>query len=98
MNNVRPNLQKPRTVFVVYDGSTGEVLHSHHVVVLPKAKTPSDERLEADALSFARKHSKADADSMKVLRVQSDEFVNGVLYKVNVGTTRLERVLDEPTP
>jgi|ERR1700734_3359098 hypothetical protein len=85
-------LELPRTVRVVYDPKTGAIVHTHHVVVLPNAKAPTDKQLDADAISLAGKISKHPTDSLKVLTLKSDDFHDGVNYAVNVATGRLEEV------
>jgi len=96
MNKTIPRrLESPRSTTVVYDSATGDVVHYHHVVVLPRGKAPSEEKIEADALSFAAKFTQRDVASLKALRVESDDFLDGVAYKVNLNTTKLERVEGE---
>jgi len=97
MNKTLPRrLETPRTITVVYDAATGEVVHSHHVVVLPRAKAPREEQIEVDALSLAAKYSQRDVASLKALRVESNDFEDGVAYKVNLKATKLEKVEEEP--
>ena len=75
-------LDLPLSVRVIYDAKTGQIVHTHYVVVLPHAKPPSEEQLDQDALDLARKVGKQSPDHIKVLRVKSNEFTPGVDYRV----------------
>jgi len=84
-------LELPRIVRVVYDARTGRVVHTHHAIVLPNAKAPSEEQLDADAISLAGKVGGHPTNSLKVLTVKSDEFRDDTIYAVNTATGKLEQ-------
>jgi len=75
-------LDLPLSVRVIYDAQTGQIVHTHYVVVLPHAHAPSEAQLDRDALNLARKVAKRLPDHMKVLRVKSGGFNPGVVYRV----------------
>ena len=75
-------LDLPLNIRVVYDAKTGQIVHTHYVVILPHAHAPSEKQLDADALNLASKHSKRSANYIKVLRVKSEEFKPGLVYHV----------------
>jgi hypothetical protein len=91
MKTLPLRLELPRVVRVVYDAQTGQVVHTHHVVVLPNAKAPSEKQLDADAISLAGKVGRRPTNSLKVLTVKSDDFRDNAIYVVNIATGKLEQ-------
>lgn len=85
-------LEYPRTIRVIYDSKTGEVVHTHHVVVLPDAQVPSDEHLDAHAIALASKFSKRSEQTLKVLQVKSEDFDDNATYRVHPETQQLKKV------
>jgi hypothetical protein len=80
----------------VYDGKTGKVIHTHLVVVLPRAKGPTEEQINADALSLAGKFSKQSPQKLKVLNVKADQYEDGATYTVNVKSKELRKIPRKP--
>jgi hypothetical protein len=86
----------PRTTRVIYDRASGEIVHIHHVVILPKAEAPDEEHLDADAVALASRFSKRPGAELLALKVESSEFQADARYRVNPETRKLQQIGEAP--
>lgn len=61
---------------VVYDASTGNIVHTHSVMALPGAPLPTPDELESEALQLARHHHGREAAQLRVLHVPPQLHIN----------------------
>jgi|SRR5271166_3562722 len=86
----------PRTTRVIYDRATGEIVHIHYVVILPKAEVPDEDHLDAEAVSQASRFSKRPGAGLQALKVEASEFQASVRYRVNLETRKLQPIEETP--
>jgi len=79
---------KPLDACVVYDRSTGKVLHVHRVVCVGQQPTPAHGKVADDSLRYALQHVKCDNNQLDTLHVA--ELPHG-RFKVNLQTKELVR-------
>jgi hypothetical protein len=82
----------PRITRVVYDSESGDIVHVHHVVILPNANGPDEDHLDAEAVSLASQFSKRPGAALQALKVESSEFQEGARYRVNPETRKLQQI------
>ena len=83
---IEPEPMKPLDACVVYDRSTGKVLHVHRIVCIGQQPVPPQGNVDGDALRYALQHVKRDKNQLDTLHVA--ELPHGT-YKVNVETKEL---------
>jgi hypothetical protein len=84
----QPN-EYTKAAFVVYLRGTGQVVHTHQVVVYPGATEPTDAEMEAEARALAAGSSGRGEAELEVLPVRREELRPGVLYRVDLSGRRL---------
>jgi hypothetical protein len=80
---VKPENEK---IFVVYDSRTGEIAHTHRVLVFGGAARKTHEAMEARALELATRFGHS-SERLRVL--QTDHFEAGIPQRVNLETRKL---------
>jgi hypothetical protein len=91
-----PGLSPRSEAFVVYDASSGDVLHVHHSVVFAHAHQ-GGESPEARALRLASTAGKGAAGkSADVIKVDPSELSGTGPMRVDVATRKLERPSKRP--
>src|SRR5690348_13868632 len=87
-----PRLSEPEAVHavVVYDPSTGAILHRHIVVRYPGGRTEERHELEARALELAAARG-IDTSRLRVLHVDHAELAEEVEHRVDVERQTLVR-------
>jgi hypothetical protein len=84
-----PTRPQPAATFVVYDRSTGAVLHHHHVSAAPGAEIPDDEQLARFILEHAVHSTRRHASEVDCLKVAADAIKPQTSYRVDVSNGRL---------
>jgi hypothetical protein len=80
--------------FLVYDPESGDVVHGHKELFLPKADVPGEEELAKIALEHAAQATDRDAGKLRALQVSDEELKPGVAYRVDPDSERLEPLDD----
>jgi hypothetical protein len=68
---------------VVYDAQTGTILHTHRVVTLRGAKSPTEQEIETMALTLAA-NDRRQRSRMRVLHVKPESLLPCLSYKVDL--------------
>lgn len=84
-----PSRPQPAATFVVYDRSTGAVLHHHHVSAAPGAEIPDDEQLARFILEHAVHSTRRHASEVDCLKVAADAIKAKTSYRVDAASGRL---------
>ncbi len=76
---------------VVYDKVTGQIVHTHHTLVVPGAHVPSDEDIDGDAMSHASRLAKRAPSELAILSVHPAELsdLRRKRYTVDTSTGKL---------
>jgi hypothetical protein len=76
---------------VIYDKVTGQIVHTHHTLVVPGADVPSDEDIDSDAMSHASKVAKRAPSELALLSVPPAELsdLRHKRYSVDTSTGKL---------
>jgi hypothetical protein len=83
------NRKSKRTLHIVYDTHTGDVVHLRGVTVFPGAKEPSDEDVAARALEAAARLENRDFGNLAVIRTDPASFLSSARYRVDVDSKTL---------
>lgn len=83
-----------QAVVVLYDPSTGDIIHGHYCEADSKADLPSKEALEKSAIEYAGRHHKKGIDPTKahVLHVDPSSFRMNRQYRVDPKLKKLIEV------
>jgi hypothetical protein len=87
-NAPQPEDQK---LCVLYDPSTGLIVHTHWVTTLPGGRKVDRAEMEKRIRERAALRGR-DVSSFRVLHVETGEYVAGICYRVNLDTGKLEEV------
>jgi hypothetical protein len=78
--------------FLIYDASSGEIVHGHKAVFFPGQEPPEAAHLERQALEVAAQVTRRKASSLRALAVDHSKLQHGAHYRVETKTGRLKRV------
>jgi hypothetical protein len=84
-----------RSSHVVYDKTTGEIVHVHHVAVVPGATAPSDEDNEASAIKWATTVTRRNTQDVATISIDRSDMRRGHRYAVDISEKKLR---EQPGP
>lgn len=77
-------IRRARSTRIVYDHSSGKVIHTHHVVAMTGAAAPTEDDIDREAMSLASRISGRSEQEFGVLRVRFEELRSGTTYMVDL--------------
>ena len=81
--------QSANYAFVVYDSTTGDLRHVHHVTILHGAKAPATHEIEARALALTKKLGRHGSSPLKVLQVAPENLKPLAKHRVDLKSLAL---------
>jgi hypothetical protein len=80
---------QPLATFVIFNRQTGDILHTHHVSIVPGAIAPTDEEMTRVVLEHAVHAGGCHASEVDCVKVGVDELKPKASYRVDVAARRL---------
>jgi hypothetical protein len=77
-------LKTSRKTMIVYDTSTGKIIHVHEVLALPGVTLPSESELESQARNMAEKSTGRTMTQAAVMHVRREDIKPDFHYEVDV--------------
>ena len=74
---------------VVYDSTTGQIHHQHHVLTLVGGREPAEDEIARDALQAVKSRHDPPKGSLQVLHVRHDAMEKEKKYRVDVNKKEL---------
>ena len=74
---------------VVYDSTTGQIHHQHHVLTLVGGREPAEDEIARDALQVVKSRHDPPKGSLQVLHVRHDAMEKEKKYRVDVNKKEL---------
>ena len=74
---------------VVYDSTTGQIHHQHHVLTLVGGREPAEDEIARDALQAVKSRHDAPKGNLQVLHVRQDAMEKDKKYWVDVDKKEL---------
>jgi hypothetical protein len=72
-----------RKTFVVYEPSSGKIIHIHEALAVPEVALPDENELESEARNIAHKDTGLSTSGLAVMKINREDMKPDTYYEVD---------------
>jgi hypothetical protein len=86
---LHPRDGRKQSAYAIYDASTGEVIHVHHRIVMPGAKSPAENEIREQAMTLVSQTTNRSPSELSLLPIKAGQLRPGHRYSVDLSSGQL---------